>query len=154
MTAAVVGLVGVIIGGVLSGGIQWMLQRRSDSRSAMSAARLVKYELGKYQELLKFQIGIRNWQTHLWFPPAQWREHQSILSAACTRSEWLLVTTAYMGIEIVDTWHAPTKDGSEPNVAKDPKESGMPTILRNIGLAMEALTRLTKEPPDAPTVGG
>lgn len=154
MTAAAVGLVGVVIGAVLSGGIQWMLQRRSDNRSAMSAARLVTYELWQYRELLGYQIRNRYWETGLWFHPVRWREFQARLSVACTGSEWQQVTFAYMGIETVDSWHAPTKDGAEPNVERDPEQSSMPAILETVVQAMEALTRLSKAGPDVLSVGG
>ncbi len=45
MTTAIFGLVGVVVGALLSGGMEWWLARRRESLAARTAARLVRDEL-------------------------------------------------------------------------------------------------------------
>jgi hypothetical protein len=50
---------------------------------------------------------------------------------------------AYLGIDIVDSWHrVPPGASGPPNVEPDPEKSGMPTILSNVEAGMHALDRL------------
>ena len=143
MIAAVFGLLGVVVGATVSGGVQWLLVRRSDRHAARTAARVVRYELRQFRELLRYSIGSRYWEVRYWISPVRWREHQAALAGACTSDEWSRVEMAYVGLEIVDSWHRQPAGSSEPpNVERDPEKSGMPTILSNVESAMRALNRL------------
>lgn len=143
MTAAVVGLIGVVVGASMNGLVQWLMTRRADRLNARTAARVVRFELRQYQELLRYSLSTRHWEVGYWISPVRWREHQARLSAACTGEEWSKVEMAYAGVEIVDSWHRPRPGSSEPpNVQKDPEKSGMETILHNVDLGLHALDRL------------
>src|SRR6478752_5833487 len=143
VATAVIGLIGVVIGAGMSGLVQWLMMRRSDRLAARTAARVVRYELRQYRELLQFLIGARHWDTAYWISPIRWREHQTTLASACASDEWSKIEMAYSGIEIVDSWHRqPPDSSSPPNVESDPQRSGMPTVLSNIEAGMKALDRL------------
>ena len=147
MTAAIFGLIGVLVGASINGLIQWLMARRSEQNGARTAARLVTYELREYQQLLQFALTSRRWDTGLWFSPAIWRLHQARLAGACSLSEWTPLERAYLGIEIVDGWHrVPPGSSAPPRVEPDPEVSGMPTILTNVEAGMRALERLAAVP--------
>ncbi len=143
VTTAVIGLIGVVIGAGVSGLVQWLMTRRSDRLAARTAARVVRYELRQYRELLQFLIGAGHWEVAYWISPVRWREHQTTLAGACASDEWSRIEMAYSGIEIVDSWHRrPRGSDSAPNVEPDPQKSGMPTVLSNVEAGMNALDRL------------
>jgi hypothetical protein len=143
VTAAVIGLVGVVIGASVSGLVQWLMTRRSDRLAARTAARVVRYELRQYESLLKFQLANSHWEVGYWISPVRWREHQATLAAACASDEWSTIEMAYTGIEIVDSWHRqPPGSSSPPNVEPDPQKSGMPVVLSNVKAGVHALDRL------------
>jgi hypothetical protein len=45
MTAAIFGLVGVVVGAVVTGAVSWLLERRREAAEARAAARLLKSEV-------------------------------------------------------------------------------------------------------------
>ena len=150
MTTAVVGLIGVLVGASVNGLIQWSMVRRSDRLHARTAARLVRYELGQFQELLRYALGEHHWEVGYWISPVRWRENQAILAAACSRKEWSGLETAYAGVEIVDSWHRPAPGSSKPpNVEPNPEKSGMSVILSNVEVGLLALARLADVETDA-----
>ncbi len=143
VTTAVIGLIGVVIGAGMSGLVQWLMTRRSDRLAARTVARVVRYELRQYRELLRFAINAGEWEAAYWISPVRWRENQITLAGACASEEWSQIEMAYSGIEIVDSWHRQLPGSSSaPNVEPDPQKSGMPTILSNVEAGMNALNRL------------
>jgi hypothetical protein len=122
VTAAIFGLIGVLVGASRNGLVQWLMARRSDVAEARTAARLVTYELREYQQLLQYTLLNRRWETGLWFSPAIWREHQARLAGACSTTEWIPVERAYLGIEIVDGWHrVPPGSSAHPKSSPTPR---------------------------------
>jgi hypothetical protein len=99
MTAAVFGLLGVIVGGALNGLIQAALARRRDRADGVAAARLVLHEL----ELLKgdFELwlqGDRPPRVPITSPA--WQAHRASLARVLAEPEWDMVSAAYTWVEL------------------------------------------------------
>jgi hypothetical protein len=143
MITAVIGLIGVIIGAGMSGLVQWLMARRSDRVAARTAARVVRFELQQYRNLLEYSIQAKHWEVGYWISPVRWHEYQITLAGACTSNEWSTIETAYTGIEIVDSWHRQPPGSSAPaSVEPDPQKSGMPVILQHVKNGIRVLDRL------------
>src|SRR2546425_88006 len=98
LASAIFPLVGVLIGGLLAGGVQWTMARRAERRAARTAAKLVRLELDDYEALERrwLQIGIL--RCDWWKPPESWNEQRSALAANLSDAEWNAVEKAYGAI--------------------------------------------------------
>src|SRR3954452_15287485 len=97
MTAAIFGLLGVIVGGVINGVVTAALQRRTDRADQRSAARLVRSELVGYRSLAL--EATRRPPDHL--PqlqnaaPVLWQSNRTVLARALPNGHWARVARAY-----------------------------------------------------------
>ena len=97
MTTAIVGLVGVIIGGIINGAVTALLQRRTERADRRSAARLVRSELVRFHSLALEAARrspddlpqLRN------ATPTLWQGHRATLARALGDEQWELVARAY-----------------------------------------------------------
>ncbi|MDQ6804764.1 MAG: hypothetical protein M3065_07305 [Actinomycetota bacterium] len=99
MTAAVFGLLGVIVGGVLNGLIQAALARRRDHADGVVAARLVLHEL----ELLRgdFELWLQGDRApRVPTPSRAWQAHRAALARVLAEPEWDMVSAAYTWVEL------------------------------------------------------
>lgn len=67
MSEAVFGLVGVVVGALLSGSTEWLLARRREQRSARTAARVVR------DEMYLVAAWLEDLSSGEWTVPADWR---------------------------------------------------------------------------------
>jgi uncharacterized membrane protein len=101
MAAAVFGLIGVIVGGVINGAVSWWLERGRQSSDAQSAGRLVQSELVFFRAAAR-EIQL-HWPTEL--PQLRhagnplWQSNRAVLSRALRDEDWDAVQRAYAGIE-------------------------------------------------------
>jgi hypothetical protein len=101
MTAAIFGLLGVIVGGVINGVVTAVLQRRSERSDQRSAARLVRSELVGFHSLAL--EAARRPPEHL--PqlrnaaPVLWQSNRTVLARALTDEHWALVARAYAHVD-------------------------------------------------------
>src|SRR5690349_24072121 len=109
MAPAIVGLVGVIVGAMLSGALTLLTTRRSDKRQARAAGRLLESELRSIaQQLLLMrndlarQAGLRMKESRTILrelfrlpPTVAWETHKSLLASLLTTAEWYAVAKAY-----------------------------------------------------------
>jgi hypothetical protein len=102
MTEAVFGLVGVLIGGALSGGIQWLMARRTERAAARTAARLVALELDAARDLLRQWLVLKRWMWEWWKPMSAWPDHRSTLAQTLSSRDWALVRLAYERLTHID----------------------------------------------------
>lgn len=101
MTAAIFGLLGVIVGGVINGVVSATLQRRSERSDQRSAARLVRSELVGFRSLAleaakrppEHLPQLRN------AGPVLWQSHRTVLARALTDEHWVLVARAYAHVD-------------------------------------------------------
>src|SRR4051794_16666667 len=105
MTAAVFGLLGVIVGGVINGVVSAVLARRTERADRRSAARLVRSELVRFrwQGIAAREVEpddlpqLRSAGTELW------NANRAVLARALADSEWALVARAYAHVEAVQS---------------------------------------------------
>jgi hypothetical protein len=102
MTAAIFGLVGVIVGGVLNGVVATVQERRRERRAARPAARAVMQELSEIQAIL-FADAHREPEYRMGAVPAPraWPDHRMTLAAVVNGETWTAVSGAYEMAEYV-----------------------------------------------------
>jgi hypothetical protein len=110
MTEAIIGLVGVLLGGLISGGAAYILAKRADQARLRAAARLVELELVAAQSALNGRLHvIRNTLSHQgWdkirprgreFSVSHWLEHRGTLAAALSPGDWYAVQRAFAALD-------------------------------------------------------
>ena len=97
MTAAIFGLLGVIVGALTTGYVQYRLQRRAEARAARTASRLMRVETS---ELLGFVIRSLSEERWAGNPSEElathaWKEHRDVFAAAADRHRWDAVSLAF-----------------------------------------------------------
>lgn len=101
MTAAIFGLIGVIVGAVINGAATALLQRRAERSDQRSAARLVRSELVRYWTLAD-EAGRRSPedlpQLHE-MTPILWQSYRAVLARALADEDWFLVARAYAHVD-------------------------------------------------------
>jgi hypothetical protein len=136
MTAAIFGLVGVIVGGLINAAVAAWQARQADKASARTGARLVALELGGAAAVLMLnphQEGRRQ------FSDAAWRAYRDALARTLSDEDWDVLTQAYEVIE-----------GSDAHVIAraiapkaDPKAPGSPT-RSDYDLVLDAYSRMQR----------
>ena len=123
MGPALVGLVGVIVGALVSGGATYMMARRADARQARAAARLLEAELqavveqlGELGQAIAFRDEFarraedeseRDEISNAWdlksmlrIPqPRLWEKHKSLLADVLSAADWYALAKAYQSID-------------------------------------------------------
>jgi hypothetical protein len=77
MTAAIFGLVGVVVGALLQGVISWGMERRREGWAVRKAGRLFSAELQRCQLALEQAVS--------WRPPMEWSTLVAGIEAALVR---------------------------------------------------------------------
>lgn len=95
---AVFPLIGVVIGAVLTGGVQWFFARRSERRATRTASKLVNSELAEYADLENLWLTIKIFRVDWWKPPSVWPVQRTELAANLPDPLWGLVDEAYRAI--------------------------------------------------------
>ncbi len=113
MTAAIFGLLGVIVGGVLNGVVAYWLERRREVREAIVGARLVRHELdlirGDFEHFLRENRGSAMPRVPIRHPA--WDAHREILARVLPAPDWEMVSAGYTWIEL--------HNGEPPNMSDD-----------------------------------
>jgi hypothetical protein len=105
MTEAVIGLVGVIVGGGIAGGATYVMARRREKQTTRAGARLLEEELRRMAGVLYgLRTGLANDDDQevaaalehcAAFTGAVWKEHRQWLAAVLTNEEWYPVMVAF-----------------------------------------------------------
>jgi hypothetical protein len=101
VTAAIFGLLGVIVGGVINGVVSTALARRTEDADRRGAARLVRSELVRFRSLA---IGARMWTPeHLpqlrYAGTELWDANRAVLARGLRNEDWALVARAYAHVD-------------------------------------------------------
>jgi hypothetical protein len=101
VTAAIFGLLGVLVGGVLNGVVQWRLEVAGTRAAARGARRLVAEEL--VGDLSKIVSSIGNATTTLLheLEHGTWSEHKATLANATEDDDWFQIIEAYTALEVL-----------------------------------------------------
>jgi hypothetical protein len=97
MAQAIIGLVGVVIGGVLTGGVEFVLERRREGRRGRAAARLIHAELSDIAAYVEASLFRRAWLAD----PAEalqgeaWKDRKSALAEAPGFDGWYPISGAW-----------------------------------------------------------
>ncbi len=103
MAEAIFGLVGVLIGGLITGGTAFWLIRRRERAAARGACRLLWDELGTAQVFFEACLEADKWLDE---PSGAvtndlWLEQRGVLAGEHKFTPWFPVTGAYAGIEML-----------------------------------------------------
>lgn len=115
MTEAIFGLIGVVVGGLISGGISLILERRKEHVTARVAARLVR------EDLLPVSLGIEDvFNGRVWSQrpdrrsrERSWAEHRSRLATVMEYSDYASVVQTQIAADRFDAWFASRADRSD-----------------------------------------
>lgn len=140
MTAAIFGLVGVIVGGLINAGVAAWQARHADRASARTGARLVALELGDAAAVLLLNPGAAAHQEgRQQFSDAAWHAYRDALARTLSDQDWDVLTQAYEVMEGSDA-HVIAR-ASAPKA--DPKAPGSPT-RSDYDLVMDAYSRMQR----------
>ena len=118
MTAAIFGLIGVLVGGILNGVVAHWLDNRRDFRAAVISARLVRHELelvrGDFEHF--FESGRGSDLPVIPIKHPAWARYRESLARVLPAPDWEMVSAGYTWIELHNTdppLMAPEDDLSE-----------------------------------------
>lgn len=98
MSEAAIGLVGVLLGGIIAAGSQWLRERTNTRREKATASRLIQSELGDAVAAINFAT-----KTNKWWPNdlsrADWDRYVAVLTGALSMKEWLVVLAGHDAVE-------------------------------------------------------
>jgi hypothetical protein len=96
MTEAVLALVGVVVGGLLSAATTLGVERVRERREARAAARLVHYELVQIVSQVELALHVRAvLPLTNPIPTSAWREQQPVLARTFDAQTWRALLSAY-----------------------------------------------------------
>lgn len=109
MTAAIFGLVGVIVGGVLNGLVSYWLERQREQRAVRAAARLLMDPLQAIDGELDLVFATREWSVlrhkELEAVDALWLQHRGLLASHnAPLDDWQAVGGAFQAVRALYTW--------------------------------------------------
>lgn len=119
MTAAVFGLIGVVVGGVLNGLVALVMDGRRDARAVMGAARLVLEEVSGFSATYSTALEQGTWSTIPQWPLrlGQWEEYRTLIaSRVSSSSEWRKLSAPFLDAREINELAA-TK---QPHAALNP----------------------------------
>ena len=91
---AIFGLVGVAVGAVLTGMVEWARESRGESQRARAAARLLRADLFLAARMLTNAQKRRAMPGFIEISVPSWREHRDLLANALDSSTWGIVALA------------------------------------------------------------
>jgi hypothetical protein len=143
MTAALVGLIGVIVGGLLGGVASDIVERRVRRRSADAAGRVIAAELALAYARLNGAADAGEWWSGT-LPTAAWRDHFAALAAEAPDDLIGELATAYA---LLESWN---DEGESARVANtNPATEDFRKDAVTARQAKEALVRFTRAGDDS-----
>jgi hypothetical protein len=105
VTGAIFGLVGVIVGGLLTAAVQAFQEWRSQRKLSRAAARLLSAELSVQQEILQRRAANESAEPASDEMPAvaDWPEQRVVMARMLDNATWIAVAGAYANLVV---WHS------------------------------------------------
>lgn len=129
MTAAIIGLVGVIIGSLATGGVTYVLDRRREEAETLAPLRLLDFDLLAAWASVNRALsdGERHTLPEGWDPPLSgWRDHRHTAASAFDGNDWRQVAMGGSGSS--SAWSTGSSRGDSP---ARPSHSTTPTGRRS-----------------------
>jgi hypothetical protein len=99
MMAAIFGLIGAAVGGLITGWFAYGLERRKDRASLQQAQRRVALELGRLTVTLDLVTRARSLALPDVLRGDVWRSEENVLARHLSDGEWEILGLFYLGIE-------------------------------------------------------
>lgn len=143
---AIFGLIGVVVGGVLTGGADFALERSREKRRARASARLIHDALTDMSTFLEASIGMRTWleDPKKVLSTQAWDEQRGCLAEAPGFDGWYPVSAAWSFIDNARQRVTQSEEemGDDPFQQRDPEYFRLG--LMAIGVAEKALVEYAK----------
>ena len=143
MEVAVFGLIGVVVGALMTGGTQLFLERRREQRDLRRAKRLVTGELLHASLIFRNLAKLKSWpafpDASTMLPTSAWQENRAHLAGALDEDLWNQLVTAYSVLEIDRARLTTAKDISPGTPLTDEVIEGMKETARDLERLRRAL---------------
>lgn len=141
----IIGLVGVVLGVVIGGSLEWWRERRGVKRRARAAARLLRADLFIVSRILRNGIARRRVPGFLDISLPSWRDQRDLLADALDADEWSVVAATCSRLQALAAVQELTPRWSPGRV----KQEHIPLFdkaLTEVVAAYEALGSLAHDP--------
>lgn len=144
MSEAVFGLVGVVIGALITGGVDLILEHRREERALRTAGRMLTLELVEARNLITTSLAEGHWLAEPLrvLSNEQWSEHRGIWAAAKGKC-WDEVSEAFLKVADVRRHHASAKGGT-PIKSSSRSQQTTESALTAISRALECLVSIAR----------
>jgi len=114
VTAAIFGLIGVVVGALMNGVVTGMLSRRAEQSARRSAARLVLSELVRFYTLAieSDRLPPESLPQLRDIAPRVWQSQREVLARALSIEQWELAAAAYAHVDALESVLVFDADGS------------------------------------------
>jgi hypothetical protein len=168
VTAAIFGLIGVVVGGLLTGGVDYFLQRRTDKAEQKRAKRLVGEEVNTIVFALEEIVedghlptrGLTEEWRGQYLSVVEWPQQKTALALALNDDEWRALATFYYNVSgfrlmAVELGHGAALDEDSLRKTRLNVIAGR-EATRKLGLAPTPLIEVPDEldlprPPSSPS---
>lgn len=100
MQTALIGVLGVLLGGFLNASFSYLLARRAERQKTKTAARLVLPELLENQQKLRSALESKRWR-HIDFRSERWKRHELAIASGFDQ-DWTLLASVYTAFAILN----------------------------------------------------
>lgn len=145
MSAAAIGLVGVLIGSLITGSWQFGLAYREERRQRRAASRMVAAELRSlYQRLWVPAAVVPALHLLNQLPGEQpaWDTYNGLLGAALAAPDWFAVANAYESLRSLDGFRAIDFDDMPDEDSRANVRQAVRTTAANVRAGINALERI------------
>lgn len=148
MSEAVTGLIGVVIGGTLTGVVTFVLERRRERRAEMSALRLLELDLRDAGGKIEAVVDRGEWwhRSNLELPTAAWRDHRYLLASRLDHGDWQEIAEAFHAMIQLNAHVARAAAAGEPLSTDAEMCERLKLYLREIDEAVACLRAHTGRP--------
>jgi hypothetical protein len=103
VTAAVFGLLGVVVGGLITAGVEMWMGLLSRRRNARAAARILFADIHYGRSLIRGSLqGNRWWPEAIKLPLDNWERYREALAVGIRLADWGVVAATYDNFELLE----------------------------------------------------
>jgi hypothetical protein len=148
---AIFGLIGVVVGAVLTGGVEWWRERRRENLAGHATLRLLRHELTRARGILAATKNNRVWWPQPWtLPTALWLDERKLLASVIDRDEdWFVISNAFFELEDLNLYLAALREqhGDDVEYESTAHDGRLQDTRDRVSEAMDAVIRLSERPP-------